>query len=175
MKKQLGSSSDLFLESISTFEDFLEALAAERLRFMPHHGSRWDKVIRWAEGFAAYIYVLHETVHAVMLHSDDASKMIWSSVLALLQLGPDQVTVLTKAFSVLHQLGTSITGLLRQSSLINMSMEVQRELAHAYSDLMELTCAVSAHYVTQSQGRLPSCCSGFFLTGATVLPANTEI
>ncbi|KAF2089031.1 hypothetical protein K490DRAFT_38494 [Saccharata proteae CBS 121410] len=152
MKTRLGSSSSQFLESIYTIDDFLEAIASERIRFMPHDGSKWDKVLRWAECFAGYIYILHEAVHGFMPHSETATRMIWSSVLSLLQMGPCHVNVLTKAFSVFHGLGLSTSLILRQQNLLTATAETRRELAYAYSDLMELTCAVSAHYMTKVQG-----------------------
>ncbi|KAF2137458.1 uncharacterized protein K452DRAFT_235652 [Aplosporella prunicola CBS 121167] len=160
VQARLGSSSGL-LDSIATFDDFLDALAAERLRFMPHDGSQWDKVLRWAEGFAGYVYIFHDAVSGFMLHSEDATKMIWSSVLALLQMGPRQATVLTKSFSVFHQLGLSISLFLRQENLITATAEIRRELAHAYSDLVELTCAVGAHYLSKSHGTTQISCDDF--------------
>ncbi|KAF9629050.1 hypothetical protein BFW01_g10253 [Lasiodiplodia theobromae] len=152
MRVRFGGSSDMFLDNISSFEDFLDAVADQRLRFMPHSGSKWDKVLRWAEGFCTYVYGFHHIVHTFMLHSEDASRMIWNSVLALLEMGPRHIKVLTKVFSVLNRLGMSITLLLRQELLLTATSEIRRGLAHAYSDLMELTCAISMHYVGKSQG-----------------------
>ncbi|KAL1628509.1 hypothetical protein SLS56_005854 [Neofusicoccum ribis] len=135
IRMRFGGSSDVFLDHTNSFDDFIDAVADIRLRFMPHSGSKWDKVLRWAEGFCTYVCTFHDVVEEFMLD----------------KMGPGHTTILTKVFSVLHRLGLSISLLLRQENLLTATADIRRELAHAYSDLMELTCAVSMHYLTQSQ------------------------
>lgn len=86
VKTQLGDSFDTVFDSNRTFEDFLEALTTERLRHMPHKGSKWDNVLRWAEIFAAQVFDFHEAVRGFMLHSDNAAQLIWASCISLLQV-----------------------------------------------------------------------------------------
>lgn len=153
---RFGGSSDVFLDNTNGFDNFLDAVAEQRLRFMPHSGSKWDKVLRWAEGFCTYIYAFHHVVHHFMLHSEDASRLIWNSVLALLEMGPRHIKVLTNVFSVLNRLGQSISLLLRQERLLTRTAEIRRGLAHAYSALMELTCAISMHFSVKGRGNIPA-------------------
>jgi hypothetical protein len=147
MKTQFGSEASSFLESITSFGEALDAIEQERLRYMPHEGSSWDKVIRWAEGFAAYVCMFHDSCQEFIYYSEEASRMIWSSVLTLLQMGPSHVALLSKPFRVFYEMGRAIAIPLRKVELLDATAEIQRELARAYSDLMELTCAVSARYV----------------------------
>lgn len=153
IRTQLGSSSSIVFDSSPTVEDFLEALANERLRHMPHDGSNWDKVLRWAENIGGHVLIFHEAVHDFMLNSEDATRLIWGSCLSLLQMGPSQISILTKAFGVFHRMILAMSVFIRQRHLLTASTEIRRELAHTYSDFMQLTCAVNAHYRTKSHGK----------------------
>ena len=86
IKTRLGSSCDVVLKEAQTFDDFLEALEDIRLRYMPHDGSKWDKVLKWAENFAGFIYKFNESVKIYMLHSEEATRIIWGNCLSLLQV-----------------------------------------------------------------------------------------
>ena len=86
IKTRLGSAAEEVFGGSQTFDDFLDALENERLRHMPHDGSEWDKVLRWAESFAEYMYMFHESVKSFMEHSEEATRLIWGSCLSLLQV-----------------------------------------------------------------------------------------
>jgi hypothetical protein len=55
-RAELGSSTDQFLNSYTSVEGFFDFVAGIRLQEMPHHGSGWDKVLKWAEFFAAQVF-----------------------------------------------------------------------------------------------------------------------
>lgn len=69
-------------------------------------------------------------------------------------MGPSQIGVLTKAFSVFRRLGLDLWLLLRHHKLFVRAGEIRRELAYAYSDLMQLTCEVNAHYQSKTRGTI---------------------
>lgn len=71
-------------ESLDSFLDFV---ASDRLRRVPHRGSRWDKIIRWAEYFAIQISILHESVGPFVPNSTETARLIWQSCQILLQVG----------------------------------------------------------------------------------------
>jgi hypothetical protein len=96
IRTQLGSSSSIVFDSSPTVEDFLEALANERLRHMPHDGSNWDKVLRWAENIGGHVLIFHEAVHDFMLNSEDATRLIWGSCLSLLQVSSPAVMLCSR-------------------------------------------------------------------------------
>jgi hypothetical protein len=69
-------------------------------------------------------------------------------------MGPSQISILRKAFGVFHRMILAMSVFLRQRHLLTASTEIRRELAHTYSDFMQLTCAANAHYRTKSHGIL---------------------
>lgn len=71
-------------ESLDSFLDFV---ASDRLRRVPHRGSRWDKILRWAEYFAIQVSILHESVGTFVPNSTEAAQLIWQSCQILLQVG----------------------------------------------------------------------------------------
>ncbi len=80
----LSSGSLSQSESVDSFLDFV---AADRLRRVPHRGSRWDKILRWAEYFAIQISILHESVGSFVPNSADSAQLIWACCRILLQVG----------------------------------------------------------------------------------------
>jgi hypothetical protein len=85
-RSELGSSSEQFLASCQSVETFFDAIASIRLRQMPHHSSRWDKVLKWAEFFAAQVQGYSEEVSQFADYADQAARIIWASSLALIQV-----------------------------------------------------------------------------------------
>ena len=86
VRRELGSSvDDSFSRGIS-MEDFFDYVAAERLRHLPARGSRWDKVLKWAELFACQVIGYHKSVASFVSHSHEASRLVWSSCRSLLQV-----------------------------------------------------------------------------------------
>lgn len=67
-------------------ESFLDFVAADRLRRMPHRGSRWDKILRWAEHFSTQVSRYHEFVNPFVPNSQQTAKLIWASCRILIQV-----------------------------------------------------------------------------------------
>ena len=87
-RSELGSSSDEFLNSCTTVDQFFDYVASIRLRQIPHHSSRWDKVLNWAEFFAAHVHGYSEETAEFVSHSDRAASIIWASCRSLLEVNP---------------------------------------------------------------------------------------
>jgi hypothetical protein len=85
-RRELGSSSAKVVEGATEVGVVLDYIAAERLRCMPHSGSRYDKVLRWAEFFAAQINSFSHSVSEFVTYSSEAAQSIWGSCLLLLQV-----------------------------------------------------------------------------------------
>lgn len=85
-RRDLGTSSAKALEDSVEVGVVLDYIAAERLRCMPHSGSRYDKVLRWAESFAGQIDSLSNTVSEFVMYSTEAAQLIWGCCLLLLQV-----------------------------------------------------------------------------------------
>lgn len=70
-----------------TMETFLEYIESERLTNMPQRGSRWDKVLKWAEFFALQISGYETALEPFVPQSKDAAQLIWASCRALIEVG----------------------------------------------------------------------------------------
>jgi hypothetical protein len=68
-----------------TVESFLEYIERERLTHMPRRGSRFDKVLKWAEFFALQISGYEKAVHSFVPDSKNAAKMIWAASRVLVE------------------------------------------------------------------------------------------
>lgn len=96
LRNEISSHFFESLPAIGSLEVFLDYIDAERLRRMPHKGSRWDKVLRWAEDFASLLSVYEEAVGSFVSHSKEAAQLVWGYCQKLLQVIPPVITTLRK-------------------------------------------------------------------------------
>ena len=80
-----------------TVEEFLEFIANDRLRRLPHKGSQWDTILKWAEYFAIQVYMYHKSVEPFVSKSQEAAQLDWASCRMLLKVGGSLVAC-TKSF-----------------------------------------------------------------------------
>lgn len=71
----------------NSVKSVLDFIAADRLRRVPHSGSRWDRILRLAEHFAIRISLYQDAVGRMFPGSSDAAGMIWGSCGELLKVG----------------------------------------------------------------------------------------
>ena len=69
-----------------TIEKFLDYIERQRLTHMPHRGSHWDKVLKWAEYFALQISGYANAVAGFVSEAGRAARLIWSASQALLEV-----------------------------------------------------------------------------------------
>lgn len=69
-----------------TIEQFFEYIERQRLTHMPHRGSHWDRVLKWAEFFGLQISGYANTVEPFVAESKLAAKLIWTACRALLEV-----------------------------------------------------------------------------------------
>lgn len=69
-----------------SIDGFLDYIERQRLTYMPHRGSRWDKVLNWAEYFALQISGYARAVESFVPDSNMAGKLIWTACRALLEV-----------------------------------------------------------------------------------------
>ncbi|KAG0653042.1 hypothetical protein D0Z07_0724 [Hyphodiscus hymeniophilus] len=143
---ELGSSAEQYLKSCSSIEIFFDFVAGIRLREMPHPSSRWDKVLKWAEFFAAQVFGYSEEVIQFADYSHDAAQIIWAACRSLLELGPRYVAVLEKAFGLFYSCGLTLGLFLRHHELLQTSEELQLIMASCYTDLLRLVTGVSIYF-----------------------------
>jgi len=69
-----------------TVESILRYVRDERLTYMPQQGSRWDKVLQWAEFFSLQISGYEKAVSPFVPDSKGAAQLIWASCQVLLEV-----------------------------------------------------------------------------------------
>lgn len=84
-RRDLNSASAKVVLSTTDVGAVLDFIAAERLRCMPHSGSRYDKVLRWAEIFVLHVAAFAQRASDAVPSSYEATQQIWGSALLLLQ------------------------------------------------------------------------------------------
>lgn len=69
-----------------TIEDYFEYIERQRLTHMPHRGSNWDKVLKWAEFFGLQISGYAKILEPFVAESRLAAQLIWTACRALVEV-----------------------------------------------------------------------------------------
>ena len=85
-KAQLGLSASQISKRSPNVDAFFDAVAAERLRWMPHDGSRLDCSLRWASRLAYAVDALRESVGTFAPAANEAASLIWGFSILLLEV-----------------------------------------------------------------------------------------
>lgn len=86
LREELKSSGDEWHADGVSIENFLSYIGGERLRRMPRKGSRWDKILKWAEFFATSLSFFEELVEGFLSFSKEAVELIFGCLRVLLQV-----------------------------------------------------------------------------------------
>ena len=129
---------------------------------MPHRGSRWDKVLKWAEFFAIQMSGYEDAVRSFVPDSIEAAKLIWVACRVLLdvsmlldterpilirrQLGPGNASALETTFGLFYKLGLSLSSFLRHGDLLHADSHIRQEVGHVFNALLLLVRDVSIYY-----------------------------
>ncbi|KAJ4330171.1 hypothetical protein N0V87_010239 [Didymella glomerata] len=154
-RPRFGRTVSVAFEGKGTVHDFLHFLENERFRHMPHDGSSWDKILRWADNIGGVVLLSFGVLSEFMLNSEEATRLICDSCTSLIRLGSAHIKTLLKVFSQFHKIALALSVFLRQSQLIKSNPDVRRELAHAFQGFAHLTRDVHIHCVAQCRGVLP--------------------
>ena len=163
---ELENVDDSSVQSI-TMENVFDFIERQRLTYMPHRGSHWDKVLKWAEFFALQVSGYASAVEPFVPESKAAAKLIWIASKSLLdvgtstlfvastnvlKLGPDNARALEVAFGVFYRLGLSISTLLRDSALLSANSQIRREVGKTLHIILLLVRDVTFHYRSKLRG-----------------------
>lgn len=88
-RKYRGELASMNRDAIShteSVECFLDFVAADRLRRIPHKGSRWDKILRLSEYFTTQVSLYHESVGQFVPNSQESAQLIWACCRILIQV-----------------------------------------------------------------------------------------
>lgn len=141
-KRDLDSHSTKVVLHTNDVGAVLDWIAGERLRCMPQSGSRYDKVLRWAEIFVVHVAAFTQTSADSLASIHEATHQIWGSTLLLLQLGESHLELLEKLFGVYYRLGLGLDTLAHSQYIVE-GTEAQASCARAFSALLQ-TVAYSA-------------------------------
>ncbi|KAF9635045.1 Tetratricopeptide-like helical protein [Lasiodiplodia theobromae] len=146
LQAELKGSKEESLAAGITIESFLSYIGAERLRRMPAKGSRWDKILKWAEYFATSLSLFEEAVETFVASSQEAVELIFACLQILLQLGPGQGEAMERAFSIFHEYGLAFAFYLKHYSLLRTIPEARSELSLALGDMLALAIEITIFY-----------------------------
>jgi hypothetical protein len=86
LRPRFGRTSSVAFDGHGSVHDFLRMLKNERFRYMPHDGSNWDKVLKWADNVGGIVLLSHGVLHDFMLNSEDATRLVCDSCTSLIQV-----------------------------------------------------------------------------------------
>lgn len=69
-----------------TIEGYVDYIERQRLTHMPHRGSRWDKVLKWAEYFGLQIEGYAKAIEGFVPESNSAARLIYAACRTLLDV-----------------------------------------------------------------------------------------
>ncbi|ROV96637.1 hypothetical protein VSDG_05608 [Cytospora chrysosperma] len=132
-------------------ENLFGFIANERLRRMPARGSRWDKILKWAEDFAKKLSLFEVTDDRFIPSSKDAVELILASIQILLMLGPQNGEALERAFGIFHEYGLTFDFYKRNISMLVSISEARRYLSLSLADMLGLSVEMSILYRKSSR------------------------
>lgn len=137
---------DTALLSSMTIEGFSDYIARERLSSMPHRGSVWDRVLRWAEFYALQIAAYADTIGPFVPESRNAAMQIFTLLQSLLELGEENATALNTTFGVFYKIGLSLSFLSSQEAKLGLDVHVREDAGRAFHDIHTLVFDVASYY-----------------------------
>ncbi|KAJ5103095.1 hypothetical protein N7532_003624 [Penicillium argentinense] len=143
-KTQLGLSASEISQRSATVDAFFDAVAAERLRWMPRDGSRLDCSLRWASRMAYAVDALRESIGTFAPGANEAAKLIWGFLILLLESDIDNTDLFESIFGRYGRVAVGLHLLLQYETAYKSSPELQPEAAAVFADLLEMVCTTSS-------------------------------
>ncbi|KAH8592205.1 hypothetical protein B0O99DRAFT_518287 [Bisporella sp. PMI_857] len=136
----------------TTIEEFSDYITRERLRSMPHRGSLWDRVLRWAEFYALQVAAYAENIVSFVPESYDASKHVFVLLRSLLEHGEENAGVLNTTFGVFYKLGLSLAFLNSYETRLSLNTHIRKDVGRAFHDIHSLVFNVASYYQRTVRG-----------------------
>ncbi|KAK2600780.1 hypothetical protein N8I77_010288 [Diaporthe amygdali] len=140
-----GTNEQILSAGVSS-ENLFQFIANERLRRMPARGSRWDKILKWAEDFAKKLSLFEVADENFIPSSKEAVELILASIQLLLLLGPQNGEALERAFGIYHEYGLIFDFYKRNISLLVSISEARRYLSLSLADMLGLSVEMTILY-----------------------------
>ncbi|THW36752.1 hypothetical protein D6C90_00605 [Aureobasidium pullulans] len=143
---------DATLMSNMTIEIFSDYIARERLSSMPHRGSLWDRVLRWAEFYALQIDAYAKKIGSFVPESHYAARQIYTLLRSLLELGEVNAGALNTTFGIFYKLGLSLSFLSSHEAQLSLSTDIREDVSRAFRDIHLLVFDVASYYQGSVRG-----------------------
>lgn len=137
---------DASLMGNMNIEKFSDYIARERLSSMPHRGSLWDRVLRWAEFYALQINNYAKKIGSFVPESQYAARQIYTLLYSIVELGETNAGALNTTFSIFYKLGLSLSFLSSHETQLSLSTDVREDVSRAFRDMHLLVFDVASHY-----------------------------
>ncbi|KAF5855792.1 hypothetical protein ETB97_008434 [Aspergillus alliaceus] len=152
VRPQLDALAQEVLDNIRSAADVLDAIADERLRFMPENGSQLDRAFKQAVVLVGRLEQLARLMATFTSGTEQAIRLTGGSCLLLLQCGSEQGRLLASVFQTFHRFAIELSHFKNNIDLLLSNPDTQQELVAAYAELCGLICSVSVHYFQRAQG-----------------------
>lgn len=116
-------------------ESFVDYIESERLTHMPRRGSRWDKVLKWAEYFSLQISGYEKAVASFAPECTKAARLIWSACRVLIEVCNEPIVVIDLSYGLLTTFSLGLR-MLNQSKLPSRFSTKSGFHCHFFSDTM---------------------------------------
>ncbi|RDW91807.1 hypothetical protein BP5796_01201 [Coleophoma crateriformis] len=143
--REIEDVDSYYIDSLS-LENFINYIELERLAHMPARGSRYDKILRWAEFFALQISGYEVSIRSSIPETKAAAKLILASCRVLIELGPENAQAIEPAFQQLYKIGLSLSFLLRHHELMSGNMHIRTDIGQAFAAVLELVRDICLNY-----------------------------
>ena len=137
---------DASLMGDMSIEKFSDYIARERLSSMPHRGSLWDRVLRWAEFHALQIHNYAKKIGSFVPESQYAARQIYTLLRDIVELGETNAAALNTTFSIFYKLGLSLSFLSSHETQLSLTTDVREDVSRAFNDIHLLVFDVASHY-----------------------------
>jgi hypothetical protein len=129
-----------------TIEAFSDYITRERLRSMPHRGSLWDRVLRWAEFYALQVAAYADNIGEFVPESRKASNQIFVLLRSLLEHGEENAAALDTTFGVFYKIGLSLAFLNSYETKLGLNTHIREDVGRAFHDIHSLVFSVASYY-----------------------------
>ncbi|KAJ5485668.1 hypothetical protein N7539_005656 [Penicillium diatomitis] len=146
-KTQLGTSTSEISQRSPTVDGFFDAVATERLRWMPRDGSRLDCSLRWASRLASAVDALRKSTESFAPGAEAASQLIWGFMIVMLESDLDDTDLFESIFGRYGRVAVGLYLLIQYESAYKNSTKLQPQATAVFADLLEMVCNTTTSVV----------------------------
>lgn len=151
---ELGTSvSSALLET--SYNSIIAWIRAERMSHLPPEGSKYDKVLAWAQLFVERLNIFDSAIRGFAGDSYLAAQLSYGYCAMLLELGKENAPALMVSFGFFYNTSSTLVNLLERTELFSVTQDIKEQLILALGDLVTLVASVSTHFHRVIRGMKP--------------------